>query len=191
MHSKSPRRRRDEGFRSAAEDDSENRGFRDLKKYYVHVYRYGCPIKDVKKWRTKTRWRGCRLFYLLSYTVYCSGNRLKINITPYGKSSFIQLTELKFKIWRVKFLSFLTTEKLWDRLQFSRNNGFMTCICIWDEEIHVSENWIFSDYQVLFLLQNDPQIENYLQFYWVWLNVCPAPHHTTLGKIQYRTNGTW
>ena len=30
------------------------------------------------------------------------------------------------------------------------------------EEIHVIENWIFSDYQVLFLLLNDSQIENYL-----------------------------
>ena len=38
----------------------------------------------------------------------------------------------------------------------------MMCMCIWDEEIHVIENWIFSDYQVLFLLLNDPQIENYL-----------------------------
>ena len=46
MLSKSPRRRRDEGFHSAGEDDSEKLGFRDLKKYYV--YRYGCPIKDVK-----------------------------------------------------------------------------------------------------------------------------------------------
>ena len=74
------------GFRSAGEDDSENRGFRDLKKYYV--YRCGCPI----------RWRGCRLFYLLFCTVYCSANRLKINITSYGESSIIQLIELKFKI---------------------------------------------------------------------------------------------
>ena len=36
-------------------------------------------------------------------TVYCNGNRLKINITPCGKSSIIQLTELKFRIWRVTF----------------------------------------------------------------------------------------
>ena len=109
VHSKSPCRRRDEGFRSAGEDVSEYRGFRDLKKYYV--YRYGCPIKDVKKRRT--RWRGYRLFYLLFCTVYCSGNRLKFNITPYGECSVIQLSELKFKIWRVTFLkSFLTTEKL-------------------------------------------------------------------------------
>ena len=160
--SKTPCRRRDEGFRSAGEDDSENRRFRDLKKYYV--YRYGCPIKkDVKKRRTRTRWRGCCLFYLLFYTVYCSGNRLKLNISPYGESSFIHLTELKFKFWRVTFFKrYLTIEKLWDRLQFSRNNRFMMCICIWDEEIHVIENWIFSDYHVLFLLLNDPQIENYL-----------------------------
>ena len=34
---------------------------RDLKKYYG--YRYGCPIKDVKK--RITMWWGCRLFYLL------------------------------------------------------------------------------------------------------------------------------
>ena len=61
VHSKSPCRRRDKGSRSACEDDSENRGFRDLKKYYA--YRYGCPIKDVKK--TITRWLGCRLLYLL------------------------------------------------------------------------------------------------------------------------------
>ena len=47
MHSKSLCRRRDESFHSAGENDSEYRGFRDLKKYYV--YRYGCPIKDVKK----------------------------------------------------------------------------------------------------------------------------------------------
>ena len=33
LHSKSLCRRRDEGFRSADEDESENRGFRDLKKY--------------------------------------------------------------------------------------------------------------------------------------------------------------
>ena len=37
---------------------------------------------------------GCHLFYLLVCTVYCSGNRLKINITPYGESSTIQLTDL-------------------------------------------------------------------------------------------------
>ena len=36
--------------------------------------------------------------------VYCSGNRLKINITQYGESSVIQFTELNFKIWRVSFL---------------------------------------------------------------------------------------
>ena len=104
-------------------------------------------------------------FYCLLHrkTVYCSGNRLKSNITPYEKISIIQLTKLKFKIWRVTFLkSFLTTAKLWDRLHFPRNNRFMTCISIWDEEIHVIENWIFSDYQVLFLLLNAPQIENYL-----------------------------
>ena len=77
MHSKSPCRRRDDGFRSADEDDSESWEFRDLKKYYV--YRYACPIKDVKKRRTK--WRGCRLFYFLFCTVYCSENRLKINIS--------------------------------------------------------------------------------------------------------------
>ena len=152
MHSKPLCRRRDEGFRSAKEDDSYNRGFIDLKKY-------GCPIKGAKKRRTRTGWRGCRLFYLLFCTVYCSGNRLKINITPYGESSIIQLTEFKLKIWRVGFFKrFLTTEKLWDRLQFSRNNGFMTCL--WDEENHVIENCIFSDYQVLFLHLNDPQIQN-------------------------------
>ena len=62
MHSKLPCRRRDEDFHSAGEDDSEYRAFRDLKKYYV--YRYDCPIKDVKKRRTRTRWWGCHLFYL-------------------------------------------------------------------------------------------------------------------------------
>ena len=36
------------------------------------------------------------MFYLLSCIGYYSGNRLKINITPYEESSFIQLTELKF-----------------------------------------------------------------------------------------------
>ena len=51
---------------SVGEDDSENQGFRDLKKYYA--CRYSCPIKNVKK-RT-ARWRGCRLFYLLFCTVY-------------------------------------------------------------------------------------------------------------------------
>ena len=100
VHSKSPCRRRDKGFHSAGEDDSENRWFRDLKKYYI--YRYGCPIKDVKQRRT--RWREYRLFCLLFCTVYGSGNRLKINITPYGESSIIQLTKLKFKIWRVTVL---------------------------------------------------------------------------------------
>ena len=90
------------GFPYAGEDDSENRVFRDIEKYYI--YRYGCPIKDVKKRRTRTKRRGCCLFYLPFCTVYCSGNGLKINISPYGESSFIQLTELKFKIWRVTFL---------------------------------------------------------------------------------------
>ena len=66
MHSKSTCRRRDEAFRSAGENDSENRGFRDLKKYYA--YRYGCPIKDVKKRRTG--FRGCRLFYLLFFVLF-------------------------------------------------------------------------------------------------------------------------
>ena len=41
VHSKSSCRIRDESFRSAGEYDSENRGFRDLNKYYVD--RYGCP----------------------------------------------------------------------------------------------------------------------------------------------------
>ena len=76
-----------------SEDDSENRGLRDLKKYYV--YRYGCPIKDVKKRRTRTRWRGCRLFYLLFCTVYCSGNKLKIN-TICGKFYYSTYLVLKF-----------------------------------------------------------------------------------------------
>ena len=34
-------------------------------------------------------------------------------------------------------------------------------MCNGEEEIHEIENWIFSDYQVILLL-NDPQIENYL-----------------------------
>ena len=67
VHSESPCRRRDEGFRSAGDDVSENRGFRDLKKYYV--CRFGCPIKDVKKRRTRTRWRGCGQFIVLFITV--------------------------------------------------------------------------------------------------------------------------
>ena len=89
MDSKSPCKRRDEGFRSAGEDDSENRGFRDLKKYYV--YRYGCPIKDVKTRRTRTRWRGCRLFYLL-FVLFIAGE-IDSKLTPYSESSIIQLTE--------------------------------------------------------------------------------------------------
>ena len=100
MHSKSPYRRCDEGFRSAGEDDicSENRGFCDLKKYYV--YRYGCHIKDVKN-------KGAGMTSILFALLYCllqGKYRLKINITPYGESSIIQLTEIKFKIWRVTFL---------------------------------------------------------------------------------------
>ena len=31
------------------------------------------------------------------YTVYCSGNRLKTNITPYGENSIIHFTELTLK----------------------------------------------------------------------------------------------
>ena len=74
-------------------------------------------------------------------TVYCSGNSLKINITPIGECSTIKLTELKFKIWNVTFFkTFLTTEKLWGRLQFSRNKGFIMCICIWDIKIQAC-NW--------------------------------------------------
>ena len=84
---------------------SENRGFRDLKKYYA--YRFGCPIKDVKKRRTRTRWQGRRLFYLLFYTVYCSGIRLTIN-TICGKFYYSTYRGLIFKIWSF----FLTTEKL-------------------------------------------------------------------------------
>ena len=35
--------------------------------------------------------------YLLFYTVYRSGNRIKNNITPYRESSIIQLIELNLK----------------------------------------------------------------------------------------------
>ena len=104
MHSESPCWRRDESFRSAGDDDSENRGCRYLKKY--NVYGYGCLIKDVKKRRTRTKKRVAgkpSVLFVFFCTVYCSGNRLKINITPYGESSIIQLNELKFKIWRVTF----------------------------------------------------------------------------------------
>ena len=42
------------------------------------------------------------------------------------------------------------------------------------------------------LLASQTNINIILQdFLWVWLNVCTAPHHTALGKIQYRTNGTY
>ena len=104
MHSKSPCRRRDEGFRSAGGDESENRGFRDLKKY--DVYRYCCPINDVEKRKTKTRWQGCRLinfyFYLFIFiffffAVYCMEIDSKLTLHHMGKVLFFQLIELKLK----------------------------------------------------------------------------------------------
>ena len=36
-------------------------------------------------------------------TVYCSGNRIKTNITPYEESSIIQLIELKFRNYEIDF----------------------------------------------------------------------------------------
>ena len=66
--SKTQCRRRDEGFRSAGEDDSENRGFRDLKKYYV--YRYGCPIKKgCKEEKNKNKMAG--MLSVLFAFLYC------------------------------------------------------------------------------------------------------------------------
>ena len=64
--------------------------------------------------RTRKKWWGCRPFQLRLCTIYCSGNRLKINITPYGESSIIQLTELNVEIWRDTFLKkvLITTEKV-------------------------------------------------------------------------------
>ena len=49
------------------------------------------------------------MFSLLFCIAYCSENRLKINITPYGEIFYRDLlTEIKFKIWRFTFLkSFL------------------------------------------------------------------------------------
>ena len=93
---KSPCSRCDDGFGSAVEDDmcSETRGFRDLKKYYI--YRYGCHIKDVKN-----KGAGTSILFALLYCLLQGKYRLKINITPYGESSIIQLTALKFKIWMV------------------------------------------------------------------------------------------
>ena len=90
MHSKSPCRRSDEGFRSAGEDDSENQEFRDLNYY---IYRYGCPIE-----KNKNKVTGMPSVLFAFCTVYCSRNRLKIHIIQYGESSNVQLTELKFKV---------------------------------------------------------------------------------------------
>ena len=55
MRSKSPCRRRDEGFRSTGEDDSENRVFRDLKKYYV---KDGVIFKECKEDKNKNKVAG-------------------------------------------------------------------------------------------------------------------------------------
>ena len=102
MHSKSPCRRRDEGFRSAGEDDSENRGFRDLKKYYV--YRYGCPIKDVKKRRTRTRWRGCRLSYLLLFVLFIAVEiDSKLTLHHMGKVLLFNLPSKNLKFGGLHF----------------------------------------------------------------------------------------
>ena len=65
VHSKSPCRRRYQSFRSVGKDD------------------------NVNQWVARML---CVLFAL--FIVYCSGNRLKINITPCGESSIIQLAEL-------------------------------------------------------------------------------------------------
>ena len=67
MHSKSPYRSRDEGFRSASEDDSENRGFRDLKKYYV--YRYGMRLSYKGRKEEKNKVVGMPSVLLLFCTV--------------------------------------------------------------------------------------------------------------------------
>ena len=98
MHSKSPFSRGDKGFPSASEDDSGNRGFRDLRKYYV--YRYGCPIKDVKTRRTRRR--GCRLFYL--FFVLFIAVKIDSKLTLHNRGKFYYSTyRVKFKIWRVNF----------------------------------------------------------------------------------------
>ena len=64
MHLKLPCRRRGKNFRSAGDDDIENRGFRNLKKHYVYK---GCLIKVEKK--SRIRWRGCRFFFV--FFLYC------------------------------------------------------------------------------------------------------------------------
>ena len=174
MHSKSPCRRRDEGVRSAGEDDSENWGFRNLKKYYV--YRYCCPTKDVKKWRT--RWRGCRLLYLLFCTVYCSGNRLKINITPYGGNSIIQLTELKFKIWRVTFLKIMRSTSVFQKQR------------IYDVHMHLRWrnpcNWNLDLFRLSSLVLASKWSSNRTLFV-VLLGMTKCMHRTT----PYHTNGNY
>ena len=53
----------------------------------------GC--KEEKK-RTKGGDAVCFICFFVLFC--CSGNRIKTNTTPYGESSIIQLTELKFNI---------------------------------------------------------------------------------------------
>ena len=99
MHSKLPRRRHDEGFRSAGEDESEIRGLPRSKEILRRLSYKGC-----KEENNNVAAMPSVIFAFFFCTVYCSGNRLKIDITPYGKSYIIQLTELKFNIWRITFL---------------------------------------------------------------------------------------
>ena len=85
----------------------------DSEIYRNITYIDTMSYKGCKEEKNKNKVAGVPFVLFAFYTVYCSGNSLKINITPYGESSTIQLIELKFKIWRVTFLrSFLTTQKL-------------------------------------------------------------------------------
>ena len=43
------------------------------------------------------------LLSLLFWIVYCSENRLKINITPYGEIFYYLTYRNKFKLWKVTF----------------------------------------------------------------------------------------
>ena len=66
------------------------------------------------------------VFRFIFCIVYCSENRLKINITPYWEIC-ITFTEIKFKIWRVTFFkSFLTGGNYGTDFWFSGNSGNMT-----------------------------------------------------------------
>ena len=60
-------------------------------------------------------------FSLLFCIVYCSGNRLKINMTPYLENVYYLTYRDKIKnLVGYIFEKFFTTKKLWDELSVFR-----------------------------------------------------------------------